>query len=62
MRAIAHVGGIPIEETVASFGPALLIALGAAPARLRVSRAAPMVPRLRVFTARRLRPTRSRPG
>jgi hypothetical protein len=31
----AHVGGLPIEETVGSFGPALLVALGAAAARLR---------------------------
>jgi hypothetical protein len=31
----AHVGGIPIEETVGSFGPALLVALGAMAARLR---------------------------
>jgi hypothetical protein len=27
---IAHIGGLPIEETIGSFGPALLIALGAA--------------------------------
>jgi len=31
----AHIGGIPIEETLGSFGPALLIALGAAMAILR---------------------------
>jgi hypothetical protein len=31
----AHVGGLPIEETVGSFGPALLVALGAVAARLR---------------------------
>jgi hypothetical protein len=31
----AHVGGIPIEETLASFGPALLIGLGVAWANLR---------------------------
>jgi hypothetical protein len=32
----AHVEGIPIEETVASLGPALLVALGVASAQLRV--------------------------
>jgi hypothetical protein len=31
----AHIGGLPIEETVASFAPALLIVLGAATAKLR---------------------------
>jgi hypothetical protein len=31
----AHVGGIPIEETLGSFGPALLVGLGVAWARLR---------------------------
>jgi hypothetical protein len=32
---IAHVGGIPIEETLASFGPPLLVAFGVAWAKLR---------------------------
>jgi hypothetical protein len=32
---LAHVGGIPIEETVGSCGPALLVAIGVASARLR---------------------------
>jgi hypothetical protein len=32
---LAHVGGLPIEETLGSFGPALLIAFGAVAARLR---------------------------
>jgi hypothetical protein len=32
---LAHVGGIPIEETLASFGPALLLVAGAASARLK---------------------------
>ena len=32
----AHLGGIPIEETLASLGPALLAALGLAWANLRV--------------------------
>jgi hypothetical protein len=31
----AHVGGIPIEETLGSFGPALLVALGVTWTRLR---------------------------
>jgi hypothetical protein len=32
---LAHVGGIPIEETVAMYGPVLLLAAGAASARVR---------------------------
>ena len=35
MIPIAHVGGIPIEETLGSFGPALLVGLGVASAKLR---------------------------
>jgi hypothetical protein len=31
---IAHVAGLPIEETLAMYGPALLLALGAASARI----------------------------
>ena len=31
---LAHVGGIPIEETVALYGPALLLVAGAASVRL----------------------------
>jgi hypothetical protein len=31
----AHVGGLPVEETLAAGGPALLTALGAAVAQLR---------------------------
>jgi hypothetical protein len=31
----AHVGGLPLEETLGAFGPALLVALGAAATRLR---------------------------
>jgi hypothetical protein len=42
----AHVGGIPIEETLASLSPALLVVLGVAWAQLRA----------------RLRPDRSRAG
>jgi hypothetical protein len=40
----AHIGGIPIEETLGSLGPALLVAFGVAWAQLRA----------------RLRPVRSR--
>jgi hypothetical protein len=32
---VAHVGGVPIEETLGLYGPALLLALGAASARVR---------------------------
>jgi hypothetical protein len=32
---IAHVGGLPVEETLGSFGPALLVGLGVAWAKLR---------------------------
>jgi hypothetical protein len=32
---LAHVGGIPIEETIGSFGPAFLVGIGVAWARLR---------------------------
>ena len=32
---VAHVAGIPLEETLAAGGPALLAALGAAVAQLR---------------------------
>jgi hypothetical protein len=35
MTVIAHVGGFPVEETLAMYGPALLLALGAASASLR---------------------------
>jgi hypothetical protein len=35
MIIVAHVGGIPVEETLGSFGPALLAALGAAAAMVR---------------------------
>ena len=45
MIPIAHVGGIPVEETLGSFGPALLLGLGIAWARLRA--------RLRRVRARR---------
>ncbi len=31
----AHIGGIPIEETLASLGPALLVGFGVAWANLR---------------------------
>jgi hypothetical protein len=32
---LAHVGGIPIEETLGLYGPALVVAAGAASASLR---------------------------
>jgi hypothetical protein len=32
---LAHVGGIPIEETIGSFGPALILGVGVAWAKLR---------------------------
>jgi hypothetical protein len=32
---LAHVGGIPIEETIGSFGPALVVGVGVAWAQLR---------------------------
>jgi hypothetical protein len=35
MTPIAHVSGIPIEETLGMYGPVLLLVLGAASARAR---------------------------
>jgi hypothetical protein len=32
---LAHIGGVPVEETVASLGPALLVAFGVAGTNLR---------------------------
>jgi hypothetical protein len=32
---LAHVGGIPIEETIGSFGPALVVGVGVAWVKLR---------------------------
>jgi len=34
---VAHVGGVPVEEMLGAFGPALLLAAGAAFARLSAS-------------------------
>ena len=48
----AHIGGIPIEETLASLGPALLVAFGVAWAQLRA--------RLRPLRSRASAPARSR--
>jgi hypothetical protein len=31
----AHIGGVPVEETLGSLGPALLVAFGVASTRLR---------------------------
>jgi len=42
----AHIGGVPVEETLGSFGPALLVAFGVAWTQLRAH----------------LRPVRSRAG
>jgi hypothetical protein len=51
----AHVGGIPIEETLGSFGPALLVGFGVAWAQLRA--------RLRRVRSRATEPTaRARRG
>ena len=36
MIPLAHIAGIPVEETLASLGPALLLTFGAASATLRV--------------------------
>jgi hypothetical protein len=36
---LAHIGGLPVEETFASLGPALLAAFGVAWANLRARRA-----------------------
>jgi hypothetical protein len=45
MITFAHVGGIPIEETLGAFGPALLVGFGVAwtnvRARLRRARSRP---------------------
>jgi hypothetical protein len=35
MSAFAHIGGLPIEESLGSLGPALLITLGVTAAKLR---------------------------
>ena len=35
MIPLAHIAGIPVEETIASLGPALLLTFGAASATLR---------------------------
>ena len=35
---VAHVGGIPVEEALGSLGPALLVAAGAAAAKLSALR------------------------
>jgi hypothetical protein len=54
----AHIGGIPIEETLGSLGPALLVAFGVAWAQLR-ARLRPVRSRAR---ARRKRAARSAGG
>ena len=54
----AHIGGIPLEETLGSLGPALLVAFGVAWAQLR-ARLRPVRSRAR---ARRKRAARSAGG
>ena len=56
---LAHVGGIPIEETIGSFGPALILGVGVAWAKLRDRlRHPPTLKRTR--TNNRTRPRRLR--
>jgi hypothetical protein len=45
---LAHVAGIPVEETLASLGPAVLVGFGVASAQVRA--------RLRRLRSRRSRP------
>jgi hypothetical protein len=52
MTVVAHVGGIPIEETLALWAPGLLVAAGAASATLGA--------RLRVFGRRLHAPRKDR--
>jgi hypothetical protein len=35
MILLGHIAGVPVEETIASIGPALLLTLGGASAMLR---------------------------
>ncbi len=35
MNPLAHIAGMPVEETIASIGPALLLTFGGAAATLR---------------------------
>ena len=53
---LAHVGGIPIEETLGALGPALLVAVGAAWTNLRAR-----LRRVRLTPTARLRPAGKTP-
>ncbi len=57
----AHVGGIPIEETIGSFGPALLVGFGVAWSKLR-ARLRPMCCRARAHAPRARRERAVRAG
>ena len=53
---VAHVGGIPIEEAIGSFGPALVVGVGLAWATLRDRlRHPPALKRTRASSRTRLR-------
>jgi hypothetical protein len=54
---LGHVGGLPIEETLGSLGPAVLVGLGVAWARLRAR-----LGRARSGLELRRRVIRGRPG
>ena len=58
---LAHVGGIPIEETIGSFGPALVVGVGVAWAKLRDRlRHPPALKRTRTNSGTRPRRVRGR--
>jgi hypothetical protein len=58
---LAHVGGVPLEETIGSFGPVLLVGVGVAWARLRARLRRPSAPqRARIGCATRPRRFRAR--
>jgi hypothetical protein len=51
MLPLAHIAGIPVEETIGTFGPAIVIAVAALTARLRG-----IVRKLRLVVRREGRP------
>ena len=62
---LAHVGGVPIEETIGSFGPALVVGVGVAWAKLRDGLRHPPAlkpPRIRSGTRPRRNPRPTRRG
>jgi hypothetical protein len=67
MISFAHIAGMPVEETIASLGPALLLTFGAASATLRArvrrarSSARHDAPRPRRGAARVWRPRETQP-